>query len=64
MQLLDEVLEMGYRAVGRKYGVSDNAIRKWLRQHERERALAEGRSAETVEIPRRTWPNHRRDEAA
>lgn len=26
-----EVEELGYCAVGRKYGVSDNAIRKWLR---------------------------------
>ena len=25
-------------AVGRKYGVSDNAIRKWLRAYERERS--------------------------
>jgi transposase-like protein len=29
---------MGYAAVGRKYGVSDNAIRKWVRQYEREAA--------------------------
>ena len=26
-----------YLAVGRKYGVSDNAIRKWVRAYERER---------------------------
>lgn len=26
-----EVLELGYCAVGRKYGVSDNSIRKWLK---------------------------------
>jgi transposase-like protein len=61
-QLLHEVLEMGYRAVGRKYGVSDTAIRKWLRQYERERALDEGRDPKAVEIPTRTWPNRRRDE--
>lgn len=30
-QLLDEVKEMGFLGTGRKYGVSDNAIRKWLR---------------------------------
>lgn len=30
-QLIKEVEELGYRAVGRKYGVSDNAIRKWLK---------------------------------
>jgi transposase-like protein len=30
---------MSFVAVGRKYGVSDNAIRKWIRwyEHERER---------------------------
>ncbi len=26
---------MGYCSVGRKYGVSDNAVRKWLRIYER-----------------------------
>lgn len=30
-QLKKEVEELGYSATGRKYGVSDNAIRKWLR---------------------------------
>jgi hypothetical protein len=35
-QLIAEIDEMGYLAVGRKYGVSDNAIRKWVRQYERE----------------------------
>ena len=39
-QLLREIAESSYRAVGRKYGVSDNAIRKWLRQYEREAAHA------------------------
>ncbi len=28
---------MGYLAVGRKYGVSDNAVRKWVRWYERQR---------------------------
>jgi len=28
--LLSEVTQYGYSAVGRKYGVSDNAIRKWI----------------------------------
>ena len=41
-QLLREVAESGWSAVGRRYGVSDNAIRKWVRQYERERE-AEGR---------------------
>jgi hypothetical protein len=62
-QLLQEVLEMGYRAVGRKYGVSDTAVRKWLRQYEREAALRDGRDPKVVEIPTRTWPNRRRKAA-
>jgi hypothetical protein len=33
-QLFAEVEENGYLATGRKYGVSDNAIRKWVRQYE------------------------------
>ncbi|HEV2785115.1 MAG TPA: hypothetical protein VGV67_01900, partial [Solirubrobacteraceae bacterium] len=37
-QLVREIAETSYLAVGRKYGVSDNAIRKWVRQYERERA--------------------------
>jgi len=36
-QLLREVEESSYVAVGRKYGVSDNAIRKWIVFYERER---------------------------
>ncbi len=61
-QLLHEVRKLGYSAVGRKYGVSDNAIRKWLREYERERAIGEGRDPEVLQIPTRTWPNRRRDE--
>jgi bifunctional UDP-N-acetylglucosamine pyrophosphorylase/glucosamine-1-phosphate N-acetyltransferase len=38
--LVREVRAMGYLATGRRYGVSDNAIRKWIRQYERERAAA------------------------
>jgi hypothetical protein len=30
-QLQDEVNKIGYCATGRKYGVSDNAIRKWMK---------------------------------
>lgn len=60
-QLVAEITELGYLETGRRYGVSDTAIRKWVRQYERERAIAEGRDPETVEIPRRTWPNRRRD---
>jgi hypothetical protein len=36
-QLLREVADAGWSAVGRRYGVSDNAIRKWVRQYRRER---------------------------
>jgi hypothetical protein len=34
-QLLTEVAELGWVGVGRKYGVSDNAVRKWVRAYER-----------------------------
>jgi hypothetical protein len=37
-QLLREIETSGYRAVGRRYGVSDNTVRKWVRQYEREQA--------------------------
>jgi hypothetical protein len=42
-QLLAEVAATNWTAVGRKYGVSDNAIRKWVRDYERDRAAAEPR---------------------
>ena len=35
-QLVTEIDRLGYLAVGRRYGVSDNAIRKWVRHYERE----------------------------
>ena len=38
-QLLEELKATNYSAVGRKYGVSDNAIRKWVRQYRREAAV-------------------------
>jgi hypothetical protein len=45
-QLLEEIEATSYLAVGRKYGVSDNAVRKWVlwyeRQREREAADARG----------------------
>jgi hypothetical protein len=44
-QLLGEIEASSFAAVGRKYGVSDNAIRKWLRQYEREGATAANRPA-------------------
>jgi hypothetical protein len=39
--LIREIRANGYRATGHKYGVSDNAIRKWVRQYDRERGAAE-----------------------
>ncbi len=35
-QLLEEIEATSYSAVGRKYGVSDNAVRKWVRFYERQ----------------------------
>jgi predicted transcriptional regulator len=34
-QLLKEIEETSYCAVGRKYGVSDNAIRKWIKYYKK-----------------------------
>jgi hypothetical protein len=46
-QLLLEIAGSGWSAVGRSYGVSDNAIRKWVRQYEREATASDSR----VEAP-------------
>ena len=35
IQLKGEIKELGYSATGRKYGVSDNAIRKWIKSYEK-----------------------------
>ena len=35
-QLQADLAQMGFSAVGRKYGVSDNAVRKWLVWYERQ----------------------------
>jgi hypothetical protein len=45
-KLVAEIEAHGYCAVGRKYGVSDNAVRKWVRFYERQR---ERESVEVVE---------------
>jgi hypothetical protein len=37
-QLMSELAELSYVAVGRKYGVSDNAVRKWVRWYAAQRA--------------------------
>lgn len=34
-QLIKEINELGYVGTGRKYGVSDNAIRKWKKNYEK-----------------------------
>ena len=33
-----EINELGYSAVGRKYGVSDNAVRKWLKAYKQQKS--------------------------
>lgn len=33
-QLMEDVRTMSFLAIGRKYGVSDNAVRKWIRWYE------------------------------
>jgi len=40
-RLKREVAAMGWSAVGRRYGVSDNAVRKWVRWYENEMARAD-----------------------
>jgi transposase-like protein len=44
-QLLRETKVLGWEGVGRRYGVSGNAVRKWVRQYERERDEADGEAA-------------------
>ena len=52
-QLLAEIEATNYCAVGRKYGVSDNAVRKWVKFYEREReAAATGSSGAASSAPR------------
>lgn len=45
---MSEIEATSYLAVGRKYGVSDNAVRKWVRFYGRqiEREKAEARAAD------------------
>jgi hypothetical protein len=42
-QLIAEVKATSFLAVGRKYGVSDNAVRKWIRSYEYQREMEEWR---------------------
>ena len=44
-QLLEDLRSTSSLAVGRKYGVSDNAVRKWVRWYER---AAEARQEEAA----------------
>ncbi len=57
-QLMREIEETSYAAVGRKYGVSDNAVRKWVKFYERKL----GR--EVAEAARANDPPEALDEAA
>jgi transposase-like protein len=52
-QLLEEIDSSGFVAVGCKYGVSDNAVRKWVRFYERqkEREAAEAATSEAQTRP-------------
>jgi transposase-like protein len=46
-QLIEDLGSMSYCAVGRKYGVSDNAVRKWIRWYEEAReAESDGRGGD------------------
>jgi hypothetical protein len=40
VDLLHDIAELGYLGAGRKYGVSDNAIRKWRRAYEDDAAAS------------------------
>jgi transposase-like protein len=42
---MEEIEATSYLAVGRKYGVSDNAVRKWVRFYERQRERGAGEGA-------------------
>jgi hypothetical protein len=48
-QLMADVKSMSMLAVGRKYGVSDNAVRKWIRWYEYERAQSQQTAADADE---------------
>jgi len=54
-QRVREIADTSYVAVGRKYGVSDNAIRKWVRQYERE-AASGGPAVPEAAVPEAAGP--------
>lgn len=37
-ELIDNVNELGYSGTGKKYGVSDNTIRNWIKQYQKQQA--------------------------
>jgi len=39
-QLKEDLADMSWLAVGRKYGVTDNAVRKWVRWYEQDAEAA------------------------
>lgn len=43
-QLLAEIRELGWSAVGRRYGVTDNAVRKWVQAYHEQQAEADAAS--------------------
>ena len=45
-QLMTDLETMSFLAIGRKYGVSDNAVRKWVRWYEYQREIEEWRQQE------------------
>jgi len=49
-QLLAEIDVHGYCWVGRKYGVSDNAVRKWVKFYEREREAGSAGSPDAASV--------------
>jgi uncharacterized protein YjcR len=50
---MEDVASMSFLAIGRKYGVSDNAIRKWIRWYEYERK----QPVTPAEAPRASTPD-------
>lgn len=44
-RLLADLAALSWVAVGAKYGVSDNAVRKWVRRYQEERSGSTGIAA-------------------
>jgi hypothetical protein len=63
-RLLREIRSLGWSAVGRKYGVSDNAIRGWIRAYERDRAPAEGTPSNVAGNATQAWAKEASDKRA